>query len=399
MKKAILAVACTSVFSVQAKMNTNFYGYIEGYLEQVEPQQQWEGGTASSQGEVKKKDNPHEFQTPNVTAMVKSTKGKFSSFLNLSAASGEVETRNAWVEMRKSDKLKFRIGKLYRPFGLYNERLDAVPTYIGIEAPELYDSDHLLLTRTTNFMMHGDFYVNGNTLRYAITTGNDERLGGEVPIGADLRYTKITDAGNTFLVGASFYTSGGAAVRTDSNVGGVASWMERDEYTVSGLYTEYLTPKHTFQAAYYQSSHSAVRNLSTINGWDPSSLNDGQRERICGGANWGSCTEADVDYDIVTWYVRYGYTFESNDWGMITPYVQWDYYKNPEMIANKDLGGDNEAGLADDGAFNKQTLGIFFRPENELAIKVDASNHQQEMDGKTVNYAEIRSSFSYIWAL
>ena len=32
--------------------------------------------------------------------------------------------------------------------------------------------------------------------------------------------------------------------------------------------------------------------------------------------------------------------------------MQWDRYGNPETIATKDFGGDNEAGVADDGVFN-----------------------------------------------
>jgi len=90
---------------------------------------------------------------------------------------------------------------------------------------------------------------------------------------------------------------------------------------------------------------------------------------------------------------------KTEEWGEITPYLQWDYYKNPEMIADKGLGGDNEAGLSDDGSFVKQTLGVVIRPDRQLAIKFDASSHVQEMDGEMENYAEIRSSFSYIWSL
>ena len=388
-------------FSAQAsELKSSVFGYVEGYVEQVEASPQWTGGTASSQGTVEKSDNAHEFDTPNVTMMVKSSKGtKFSSFLNLNASGDTVQTRNAWVELAKSSKLKFRIGKLYRPFGLYNERLDAVPTYIGIEAPELFDNDHLLLTRTTNMMVHGDIDFDGNTLRYALTTGNDERNGGEVPIGGDLRYTRIGMDGSTLIVGTSFYYSGGKAKYNEDVAGGVAKWMESTTYSVNGLYAEYTDEKWTAQAAYYVAKHDGTRNLTTVNTWDGSSQNDGQRDRICDGANWGSCTEDEASYDVTTWYFRLGYAIKTEEWGEITPYLQWDYYKNPEMIADKDLGGDNEAGLSDDGSFVKQTLGVVIRPDRQLAIKFDASNHAQEMDGEMENYAEIRSSFSYIWSL
>lgn len=400
MNKLLVLITCFAMShtAFAEKLKTQFYGYVEGYVEQVEPSPTWTGGTASSQGKVEEGDNPHEFDTPHVNLMMKSTKGsKYASFINLDASGDSVGTRNAWVEL-KGKAVKFRMGKLYRPFGLYNERLDAVPTYIGIESPELFDKDHLLLTRTTNLMIHGEKDLNGDTFRWAFTTGNDERSAGEVPVGADFRYTKITEAGNEFLIGLSYYYSGNKA-KYDSDVkGGVAAWMAEDEYTVAGIYTEYTTDQHKVQFAYYQASHDGVRDLTVVNGWDPSTLNDGQREQICDDSNWGSCTEEEAKYDITTWYIRYGYTFESS-FGELTPYIQWDYYKNPEMIANKDLGGDNEAGLSDDGSFVKQTLGIVIRPDRQLAIKVDASNHQQEMDGKDENYAEIRSSFSYIWSM
>jgi hypothetical protein len=41
--------------------------------------------------------------------------------------------------------------------GLYNEKLDQIPTFIGIEAPEMLDADYLFLPRTTMEMMHGQF--------------------------------------------------------------------------------------------------------------------------------------------------------------------------------------------------------------------------------------------------
>ena len=40
-----------------------------------------------------------------------------------------------------SDHFKLRTGKIYRPFGQFNELLDAVPTYLGMEPPELFDKD------------------------------------------------------------------------------------------------------------------------------------------------------------------------------------------------------------------------------------------------------------------
>ena len=78
-------------------------------------------------------------------------------------------------------------------------------------------------------------------------------------------------------------------------------------------------------------------------------------------------------------------------------YFQWDHFDNPETIQSKSFGGDNEAGLADDGKFSKGTIGIIFRPQPQLAIKLDASAHFQEFNGDDESYPEIRLDISYIF--
>ena len=59
-------------------------------------------------------------------------------------------------------------------------------------------------------MLHGEKDLNGNTLRYALTTGNEERKSGEVPIGGDIRYTHIGED-SELIIGSSFYFSNTAA--------------------------------------------------------------------------------------------------------------------------------------------------------------------------------------------
>lgn len=404
-----LLVVCVAMIaqmtqSAQAsQLKSNIYGFVEGYFEQVDKAPERSGGDGITEGKISDEDQPHEFDTPNISIMIKSTKGsKFSSFLNINATD-TLTTRNAWVEMKlKGDMAKFRIGKLYRPFGLYNERLDAVPTYIGVEPPELFDGDHLLVTRTTNMMFHGEFDISGNVLRYALTTGNDERAGGEIPIGGDIRYTMYTDD-TEWTIGSSFYFSNTAvptkAVGEGSPDGGVANWMSEDNYKVMSLYTEYIKNSFTFQAGYFNANHDAKRDGEKLRSdeFENGALNQQQINRLCNG-NMTTCADSEVNYDIETWYIRTGYSFETGI-GEVTPYFQWDVYHNPESVYDKKNGGDKEAGLADDGKFTKSTLGVVFRPERELAIKVDASNHSQKIDGDMEDYAEIRSSFSYIWSL
>ena len=406
-RKTIATVVCLSCipFAHSADLKSSIYGYIEGYVEKNEKTPSISGGTASTPGTMKRETSPHAFDTPNVVVQVKSTyKDKYSAFLNLvSPGASDVKTRNAWVETKLVDeKLKFRIGKTYRAFGLYNEILDAVPTFIGIEPPELLDNDHLIVTRTTNTMLHGEQQFGGDLLRYSVTTGNDEKASTELPLGGDVRYTKY---GENFdlTFGSSFYLSNGKAtpfaIDDTENYGGVQKWMKEDRYNVIGLYTELNTSKLKVQAEYFASRHNATRDGGLINtefGAD-SALNARQLARLCNG-NCATVGDTSTNYSVETWYVRAGYTFQTS-FGDMVPYVQYDYYSNPEIIANKDLGGDNEAGLSDDGKFTKQTVGLVYRPVPVVALKVDTSNHNQKINGSYTNYVEGRFSFSYIWSL
>lgn len=400
------ALACAAVVPAYSQdLKSQVYGYIEGYVEKNEKTPTRSGGDATTPGTVARETSPHEFDTPNIVVQVKSNyKDKFSGFLNLVSPGGEeVKTRNAWAEAKlKGEHLKFRIGKLYRPFGLYNEILDAVPTFIGIEPPEFLDKDHLFVTRTTNLMFHGEHDMGGDLLRYALTTGNDEKESTQLPLGGDLRYTHYGN-GYDITFGSSFYLSNGKATPFDlddeNNAGGVQKWMADDKYNVVGVYSEFNTDKWKVQAEYFIADHDATRSgdfLRTNFGAD-SALNQRQIDRLCGG-NCATATDSNANYKIETWYVRTGYTIRS-EYGDWVPYAQFDYYSNPETIANKDLGGDNEAGLSDDGKFTKQTLGLVYRPIPVAALKIDTSNHNQKIDGTYQNYMEARFSYSYIWSL
>jgi hypothetical protein len=161
------------------------YGFLDAYWEKVA---QTPAGIDGS-GETIYEENPYEFDVPNVNVMMQtSLQRRYKAFLNLKAPGAEsLEVRNAWLEAQLIEGLlAVRAGKLYRRFGLYNEILDAVPTYIGIEPPEMFEKDHLLVTRTTNLMILGEVDHEDHKLSYALSTGNDERLAGAIPVGLDL---------------------------------------------------------------------------------------------------------------------------------------------------------------------------------------------------------------------
>jgi len=72
--------------------------------------------------------------------------------------------------------------------------------------------------------------------------------------------------------------------------------------------------------------------------------------------------------------------------------------KHPEVIENKDFGGDAESGLADDGIFWKPSAGLVYRPLPNVAIKLDGSYHIQKVSGQNVAYPELRLDFSFAFS-
>ena len=388
------------------------YGYIETFFEQ-------DAATpigVDAAGNTIFQDNPYEWDIFNLHAMVQGTVfGRFRYFLNFaSPKSGSVIedapllVRNAWVEAPLfGDLLNVRVGKTYRRFGLYNEILDAAPTFIGIEPPEIFDNDHLMLTRTTNLMLHGRLTSGDSLVSYALMTGNDEKAGFQIPLGADLSY----EYGSTLKIGTSFYWTGGPAgpsrdIGEGSPAGGVVNWMAKDEYVVVGGYSQLTAFDLTLQLEGWVAPHTAERDPDRVLALVDAGLNPRQLERF--GLDVLVPDKSDVpvkvQYVVATFYARAGYSllFQPEGWAEpleLVPYAQFDYFSNPEIVANKDFGGDNEAGLSDDGVFYKATLGVVFRPVPAVALKIDGSTHTQLFNEEWVTYPEVRVSFSYFWEL
>ena len=377
------------------------YGYFAWRTEKV-----WGELDLDENGDTSTADAPREIGIPSFNIMVQDrVDDNVKVFINLNGSdAGNVSVNNIWGEYKVSDKLNFRIGKTYRRFGLYNEILDAVPTYIGIEAPELFDSDHLILSRETLAMVHGRTQLGDGDFRYSFSLDNGE--GGasrdNYPIGYDFRYE--WGLGN-YIVGVSGYTSDG---ETTSDVGlgdgspnsGVLPWMAADEFSVFGAYGQFFFNSIQLQVAYWSASHNAVRDPNTVALLlQNTQVNQAQRARFLlddNGPQTADNIDTNGDYDITTWYIRSGYSIQ-HEKGEFVPYVQWDFYENPETIRDKTFGGDNEAGLADDGQFSKATLGLIYRPKPQVAIKLDGSVHFQEFNGESESYPEIRLDISYIF--
>ena len=402
------AALCTSIglsmaSNLACASDLKTFGYLSWRTEKV-----WDELALDSNANTIKDDAPREISIPSFNIMMlHQVNDKLKFFANLSGENTEnITVRNAWGEYQFNEKFNLRLGKSYRRFGLYNELLDAVPTYIGIEAPELFDGDHLIISRETLAMIHGSIPYGDGEIKYSFSTDNGE--GGpttddNIPIGFDVRYDNLF---NGYLFGISGYSSNGdttsdIAVGEGSPNTGVLPWMTKDDFSVLGIFGQYEKNNWQVQAAYWNAKHNATRDTdSIINIVNNAGINTAQRNRFLIDPSLAASennVNTNGDYDINTWYVRGGYSFSLESGGEIVPYAQWDFYENPETIQNKNFGGDNEAGLSDNGKFSKATIGLIYRPVPQLAFKTDFSTHLQKFNGKDESYPEIRFDVSYIF--
>lgn len=396
----LLLASTAATVALADQQNVRIYGYFATRLEKTWSEPSLDGPA------IVKETAPGEWTNPYLNVMMRSEMDNhFRAFLNMNGSGGgEMSVRNFWGEYTASRQLNFRLGKSYRKFGIYNEILDAVPTYYGIEPPELFDADHLILSRTTTAMVYGATDFGRGVLNYSLSTDNGE---GDVyseafPLGWDLNYRTGT---GLLRVGTSGYSSFGPA-NSDVGVGdgspksGVLPWMAEDRFYVVGGDAELNMSSLTVQAAYWYSGHNAIRDpgktVEMIEGGHP---NEAQRARFLidpAAPATDDNVNPDGDYTVRTAYVRAGYSLESHV-GELGPYFQWDWYSNPETIQKKTYGGDNEAGASDDGQFTKWTLGVVYRPQPQVAIKLDGSSHRYTLGGQSVDYPEVRFDVSYIF--
>jgi hypothetical protein len=378
----------------------NIYGYFATRFEKTFSEPSLDGD------QIVKETSVGEWTNPSLNVMMQHQIDKrFKAFLNLNGSSGEaLDVRNFWGEFSASRYANFRLGKVYRKFGLYNELLDAVPSYYGIEPPELFDSDHLIVSRTTTLMMHGSADVQSGLLSYSLSTDNGEGdpFKNAFPMAYDLRYKTGT---GILTFGTSGYSSFGPA-NSDVSVGegspksGVLPWMSEDKFWVLGGCAELNLKGVMVQSEFWHADHNATRDpektVEMITGAKP---NTNQRSRFMTTPAEPAKVEnidPNGDYNINTYYLRAGYSIESKV-GEFGPYMQYDFYSNPETVGKKTYGGDNEAGVSDDGKFVKWTLGVLYRPLPQVAVKLDGSQHRYVLGGRNVTYPELRFDVSYIF--
>ena len=335
-----------------------------------------------------------ELEVPDVIVILKGNLfGRLGYFLNFTAPSsgsdgGEgVQLRNAWVEAPiLEDRVVVRVGKLNRRLGLYSEILDVVPTFVGIQPPDLFSPSRVILTPTTNLMVHGAFSVSAAQLSYAVTAGNDERTEGALQLGADINVTV-----GEFKVGTALFASGGSTPTGQGDPAhGAVTWMAEDRYVAYGGYVELTPGNWVVQAEYWRADHHAVRDSESVTALADGDLNARQMLRFFNSGNPSNgITDPEIHYTVQTAYLRAGYQLPVGRQSSVTPYVQGDFYMNPEIFD----------ATADDGAFLKYTMGAIVRPVPGIALTLDGGAHQLQYNDGTILYPEARISFSYLWQL
>jgi hypothetical protein len=342
---------------------------------------------------------------------------RYRYYFNLSAPESDeptfdtpVTVRNAWVEMSLfGDYLNLRVGKLYRRFGLYNEILDTIPSFIGVETPVSISGDRPMLTRTTNAMVHGSASFGDNTLGYAFTIGKDEASPGDDvwSPGFDLRY----DWNSTILVGSSYYNTVGTVIPDvelgqGSPPGGVAPWMAEDRYQVFGGYARLTLGSFLIQGEGWFSPHRSVRDPAHVlelaaNAQHFSQANR-QRMGVVGSAPTADQVITHVDNTYRTFDVRAAYTFEvggGDEPVEITPYVNVEYVYNRESISDLAYGGDGEPGESPEGLLIHARVGVVVKPVPVVCFKAELTRAMYDYGNQFAWDPEVFLSLSYQWQL
>ena len=335
---------------------------------------------------------------------------KVTLFFNLGHSSKDViEIENVWGNFKFDEAFQLRIGKMYRRFDLFNERLDQTAAIIGIDPPELYDPSQYMVPILTQLMLHGNIPVKRSVFSYSLMYNNGES-GAEknvYPLGWDFRFKQ-----EKFLVGTSGYLSNMDTAHSQSSVafgeglpkGSIRPWMSSEKYSVFGLFGESLLNSFSIKAGYFVAYHDADRNpenvLTIIQNVN---LDETHRRRFLGNNATkpnGSLTTADVlistNYTVHSFYIRMAYNVYT-PWGQFIPYLFMDFIKNPEMIADVKYGGGAKIGLADDGAFKRPTIGLIYKPKDNIAVKSEYSLYNTKTFGKDLTYPEIRFQVAFMF--
>jgi len=134
-------------------------------------------------------------------------------------SSGNVVLERSWLEYRKSESLKIKFGKFLSPFGIYNLKHDATPTYLSVFLPNSIYGKHkntvgndqrLYAKFGGGIQLFGAMYINSWETNYYFYFINgrgpspyekdnnaDKGIGGRIIISPPI---------NCLMMGGSYYT-------------------------------------------------------------------------------------------------------------------------------------------------------------------------------------------------
>ena len=392
------------------------YGFIEsqGSFTGNEPT-----GNTNADGTPTRAGKEVDLAIPSFHIMAQGTiASRFRYYFNLAAPDSDKPTfdtalgiRNAWLEASIfGDYLNIRMGKMYRRFGQYNEILDTVPSFIGVETPVWLSGNRPMLTRTTNMMIHGRAPIGDGTLQYSVTAGKDEESAADdvwTP-GIDLNF----DWNSMFLIGTSAYTTLGTvvpdnAIGTGSPAGGVAPWMQQDRYSVFGGYGKLSLGSFFVGTEFWISPHDATRDPAKVITLSQNAADFSAENRARMGVTAANPTPdqviKDVKYTYTTFDIRAGYTFDIGTEAKpmeLTPFVDVDYVRNRESISDVAYGGDGQPGESPRGIMMHYRLGAVWKPVQQVALKGEGAYAIYDYGTQGfVGDPELWLSLSYQWEL
>jgi len=380
------------------------YGFIESRFNATTSEP---NGNIKADGSASRSPAVNDLSIPSFHIMAQGTLyDRYRYYINLAAPDSDAPSadvalgvRNAWLEMSiLGDYLQLRVGKLYRRFGLYNEILDTVPSFIGVEMPVFLSGNRPMLTRTTNAMVHGRVSFDRSTIAYAVTVGKDEISPNDNvwSPGFDVNY----DYDSTLLIGTSFYTTAGkvtpnVTLGQGSPTGGVAPWMKQDSFQVFGGYAQLSLGDFVLHGEAWVSPHKAVRDPELV-------AILAQNARNFSAANATQLAGTSANYTYQTFDIRASYTFDvgsGDDPAQIIPYLDYQYIRNRESIADTVYGGDGQPGESPQGRAMHNRIGVVIRPVSVVAFKAEGTYAMYDYGTRFASDEELWLSLSYQWEL
>lgn len=377
---------------------------------------QWESAKRTASGQELKEAEPIELTLPFFNIMAQGQlSDQFRVFINLNGSVknqlGVIDVRNAWVEYSASQYFNVRVGKMYRRFGLYNEILDATPTYFINEPPDYLLGSFAFLPRTTNLMLHGSAPLASGILSYTVSgeTGQSHSGMASFPIGWDVKYKF---SGTDILLGTSGFTATNRMADVEFGAGasqnGIKPWLERGNDLMLGGYGEINLGGFTFQAEYFLVNHNDERdpdkvvtmvNAMTGTGSVLEEITPALRSRFLIDPSRpvvASNVRKDASYTSSALFLLAAYTFETSigDIGIFTKFID---YTNPERISNEQFGGDNEFGNPDQGRHQRVGVGAVYRPIPQITVKAYNDFHLFRFNGEQVSFLHPVLTIAYLF--